>query len=213
MAAKDFTSVGTVFSRLTIVGAPERHDQRWYVLCRCECGTEKLLQCKHLTSGATVSCGCVRRGLPNLKNRTHGNCSGESKASPTYLSWIAAKSRCEDVKDRDYANYGGRGIKMCERWLGDFSAFLSDMGERPAGMTLDRFPNADGDYEPGNCRWATHREQQNNRRNNVLIEHNGQMKTCTQVAREYGIRPSVFIGRIRAGWSIERATSEPVGKR
>ncbi|TCG09370.1 hypothetical protein BZM27_06105 [Paraburkholderia steynii] len=96
---------------------------------------------------------------------------------------------------------------MCDRWRNDFSTFLADMGERPVGMTLDRFPDTDGHYEPGNCRWATNREQQNNRRNNVLIEHGGQMKTCTQVAREYGIRPSVFIGRIRRGWSVERATS------
>ena len=214
MATIDFTPIGAVFSRLKVISQPFKSEVgRWCVTCRCSCGTEKPIQAKHLVSGATISCGCVRNGLPNDKNRKHGHSASGRRPSPTYLSWTAAKSRCFDTKDRDYANYGGCGIKVCDRWRDDFAAFLGDMGERPAGMTLDRHPNTDGHYEPGNCRWATAAQQGNNKRNNVLIEHNGKMKTGTQIAREFGIEPTVFLNRISKGWPLDRAISEPVKRR
>jgi hypothetical protein len=148
--------------------------------------------------------------VSNQATLQHGNCIGPKKASPTYLSWVAAKSRCYDKKDNAYADYGGRGIAVCDRWRDDFQAFLADMGERPEGMTLDRYPDVNGPYSPDNCRWATWTQQANNKRSNVLIEHGGETKTVAQVAREVGMRPSVLASRLRNGWSIERATTEPV---
>lgn len=209
MAAKDITLVGAVFARLTVISEPFRDgsDRRWRVKCRCECGIEKIIQCKNVANGNTVSCGCIRKGLPCEKNRKHGHSGGAGrKPSPTYLSWVAARSRCNDVNDRDYQNYGARGIAVCDRWS-NFENFLADMGERPAGKSIDRI-DSNGNYEPGNCRWSTMVEQQNNRRRNILIEHDGSIKTATQIAREYGIKPNVFIARLKRGWSLQRATLE-----
>jgi hypothetical protein len=111
-----------------------------------------------------------------------------------------------------FDNYGGRGITVCERWL-SFENFYEDMGDRPEGMTLDRHPDFNGNYEPGNCRWATDTEQHNNTRANRVISHNGETKTLTQWARSLGIEPGTLKERIRKGWSIEEALSTPLGKR
>lgn len=121
------------------------------------------------------------RSVRGLAHTRHGHASrelnGDRKESPTYASWQAMRSRCR-LADRDNADrYRDKGVVVCERWLTSFDNFLSDMGERPAGTTLDRWPNHDGDYGPGNCRWATPREQARNTRRNVLT-----LETATQVA-------------------------------
>lgn len=113
---------------------------------------------------------------------------------PTYISWLQMKSRCSNTKHHAYVNYGGRGITVCERWK-SFTNFLTDMGERPSGTTLDRFPNVDGNYEPGNVRWATNVQQRRNqRRTKLTIEHAREIRTKVadgrthaSVAREYGV--------------------------
>lgn len=116
--------------------------------------------------------------------------------------------RCERQADLQWANYGGRGIAVCERWRNDFPAFLADMGPRPAGTTLDRI-NPDGNYEPSNCRWATAKEQGRNRRNNVRYAFNGESLTLPEWEERTGIDKGVLFCRLKSGWSIERALTEP----
>jgi hypothetical protein len=146
---------GTKFGRLTAV---ERRGLKW--LCRCDCGAEKEIQAGSLRYGYTKSCGCLLRAK-GIRNVTHGH-SASGIITPTYTSWYAMRGRCLNPRNPKYARYGGRGIKICAEWM-TFEGFISSMGERPAGTTLDRFPNRDGDYEPSNCRWATASEQAFNR--------------------------------------------------
>ena len=120
---------------------------------------EKKIFSPHVITGRTTSCGCYWLEIKT----THGNSRPTVGNSPTYISWSSAKGRCYQKKQPYYFNYGGRGIKMCERWKNSFENFLADMGERPKGKTLDRI-DGDGNYEPKNCRWATRSEQSSNQR-------------------------------------------------
>lgn len=119
--------------------------------------------------------------------------------------------RCRDPNNHKFPIYGGRGISFCERWA-DFSEFLADMGEKPPGMTLDRI-DVDGNYEPSNCRWASHKTQANNKTCNRLIEWNGRTLTCSEWADELGISFVALRMRLHRGWGIERAFTEPLRRR
>jgi hypothetical protein len=126
--------------------------------------------------------------------------------TPTYKSWEAMKTRCTNPRSSSYADYGGRGVRVCSRWL-SFEAFLADMGERPDGKTLDRWPNKSGDYSPDNCRWATKLEQQRNTTANVLVTFGGETLTQAEWAARSGIKQSTLSYRLRAGWTPLEALS------
>lgn len=135
----------------------------------------------------------------------HGH-AGRLKKSRTWCSWRGMVSRCCRPSDRAYANYGGRGIVVCDRWR-RFENFLSDMGLLPVGMTLERIDN-DGPYSPENCRWATRAEQNRNRTICKIIEYNGKRQCIAEWERELGFGKDCISYRLRNGWSIERAMTE-----
>jgi hypothetical protein len=189
---------GRRFGRLTAVSFIKRdpsskNDHLW--LFRCDCGTDKVLTIWDVRSGHTASCGCLARERLAARNRTHG-----LSKSTAYRVWKDMRARCRNPNDSDFADYGGRGISVCERW-DDFPAFLADMGERPGGTTLDRI-DVDGNYEPGNCRWASGKAQANNKRSNLRLELNGQVRTLQEWSDEYGIGRSTVRWRLRQGWSL-----------
>ena len=146
---------GRRFDRLTAQwpagrGHAHGHGKHVHWLCICVCGTLCVIKAGDLRSGNSQSCGCRRT--------KHGH---STPTTPTYRTWLHMLDRCRNPNTRKWKHYGGRGISVCERWR-KFENFLADMGRRPLGKTIDRFPNKDGNYEPGNCRWATKREQLDN---------------------------------------------------
>ena len=155
--------VGQRFGRLTVVRQSDVPRRLWkrYWVCRCDCGGESTVATDSLRSGNTGSCGCMRREIAARMKTRHGHARRRG-LSGTYVSWYAMKDRCLNPNHSSYANYGGRGVRVCERWLA-FEGFLADMGERPSGTSIDRL-DSNGGYKPGNCRWADAKTQGRNRR-------------------------------------------------
>jgi hypothetical protein len=151
--------------------------------------------------------GNTGRKRPDLAARNKAAAKHGMYRSPTYNTWAQMRQRCEDSGCRDFARYGARGITVCERWQ-DFESFLADMGERPDGMTLDRI-NVNGNYEPGNCRWATPKQQQRNRRSNVRITHDGLTLCVAEWAERVELERKTLEYRVRAGWPAARALFTP----
>lgn len=155
--------IGRRYGRLAVIGAEassQKGEAHWR--CRCECGREIIARGATLRIGHIKSCGCLRSEKSALNAKR--SALGEALKTPEWFSWSAMKDRCYRSSHMHFALYGGRGIKVCERWLNSYSNFLADMGRKPSlGHSIDRFPNKDGDYEPGNCRWATQSEQNRNR--------------------------------------------------
>jgi hypothetical protein len=171
MALKNLT--GLQFGRLAVVA---RHvnspagKARW--VCRCSCGTEKIVTGGNILSGKIVSCGCHKREIASERARERSTKHGNAKRGAVtgeYYSYTAMMNRCTNPNSGDYRLYGARGIEVCNRWrfgdgdLSGFECFLIDMGPRPNGHSLDRWPDNTGDYRPGNCRWATPKQQIDNR--------------------------------------------------
>ena len=190
---------GKRYGRLVAV-EPMKQDSRgnWWWKCICDCGTETTVKFARLSKGTTKSCGCLARDIASLTATTHG-----MSRTPTYNSWMCMKRRCLDAKNCNYANYGGRGIKFCERWK-KFENFLADMGERPPGTTLDRIDH-DGHYIPENCRWADQATQHRNTRLNVHLTYGGRTQCLAAWADELGIRRNTLQKRIANGWSVYSA--------
>jgi hypothetical protein len=200
--------VGETFGRWTVVEyAPRRRGGAYsYCRCRCSCGTERQVSTSNLRNGLSVSCGCLRReqGLP--ANRTHGR-AGTS----LYNIWCNIKARCQKPQNPAYPYYGGRGIKLCERWQ-SFENFAADMGERPPGLTVDRM-DSNGDYEPGNCRWATREEQSNNTSANRFIVFQGRRQTIGKWARELRVPPHKLYHLANRGADMTATLAELAAKR
>lgn len=198
---------GERFGRLTTVSAFDRTPSgkiRW--LCQCVCGGETVAAVSGLRSGDVTSCGCYQKEVLT-RPRRHGEAARSGK-SAQYLIYRGMIRRCYNKANKSYHRYGGRGIAVCERWLNSFTDFLEDVGRRPSpAHSLDRYPDPDGNYEPGNCRWATQVEQQNNRTNNRIVIRNGQRMTLTQLAEMAVVDAPTLAYRLDRGWDIEDAIS------
>lgn len=188
------------FGRLTAVTQVKRPNQsKVFWECKCDCGKSSYVRACRLSMGITISCGCLRG--------KRAACGEGRVRRATRKSWYHMIQRCTNPKHAKWANYGARGIRVCDRWL-SLDSFVEDMGLRPDGKTLDRYPNGEGNYEPGNCRWATGNEQANNTRRNRRIVLDGRSLTITEWSREIGIASSTIEGRLARGLAASDALSK-----
>ena len=179
------------------------------VRCTCDCGKEVVALYRRVKYGWTKACrSCSHSGINNSLYK-HGGCVGRRNArqrTPEYAAWISMIARCYDQNARRYEYYGGKGIKVCERWLGSFADFLADMGRKPGQeYSIDRWPNNKGDYEPENCRWATSREQRRNTTVNVFLTFDDRMLCVADWAVELGTNKSTIYRRVQRGYNDEEA--------
>lgn len=207
MSRRIDVAVGTRYGLLVAIseaaGRKYKNGLSRHFLCLCDCGNTCTVNLVSLRRGDTKSCGCMVK--------KHGMYYGEDgKKTRIYQTWEDMKSRCRNPNRKGYSNYGGRGIRVCEEWLADFNTYFAWCKENgyTDSLTLDRI-DVNGNYEPSNCRWATGKEQCNNKRNNVNIEHDGVTKTVSEWARIHNLTSSVLGMRIKRGWDTSRAFSEP----
>lgn len=165
-----------------------------YWECICDCGNVKIVDASHLVSGDTKSCGCFNRKLLSERRTTHG-----MTGTKIYYNWVSMLQRCTNPDKWSYKHYGGRGIAVCDDWY-FFENFLADMGDSyKEGLTLDRIDNDSG-YSPENCRWATMKEQANNRRNTIFVEYAGMKKTLVEWSIIINTQYKTMNWRYKRGW-------------
>lgn len=184
-----------------------QNGERW--LAECSCGNRRVVLLNNLKRKASTSCGCFNREKQRVLHTTHGQAG---KQTSLYLRWASMRNRCENKKCKQYHNYGGRGITVCERWRKSFEAFRDDIGEPPSSRhTIDRIDN-NGNYEPSNVRWATRKEQMHNVRYNRLVTYNGETRCLTEWCDILKITRSSAKRRLDSGMSPEEALSIPKKK-
>ncbi len=201
--------MGRRFGRWLVVGYVPRGDNpaHWRVLC--DCGNIGIVKSAVLRDGRSKSCGCLNKELARQRIKHGHNRKGER--SPEYKVWSGMRSRCNNKKHKLYEYYGGRGIKICDRWNGPdgFANFLRDMGPRPSlKHSIERVKNDKG-YSPKNCCWATHPEQMRNTRQTRFVVFRGKRMCLSDAARAAGLSYKAVHSRIKRGWLVERALSTP----
>lgn len=197
---------GQRFGRLLVVG-PVGYPVKW--LCQCDCGNETTIRGSEVRK--STSCGCYRRSRLGTLSFKHG-AGRRGKKAPEWKIWTGMRRRCGDADD---SSYGGRGIRVCDRWVNGeegrtgYECFLADLGPRPsAKYTIERSDN-DGNYEPNNCRWATRAEQSRNRRSQRLISLDGRKVPVWKAAEITGLKKDVIYDRLRLGWTEKDALQTP----
>lgn len=196
---------GQRYGMLTILEVYDKRGHHYRYKCKCDCGNESIAFLDSLQSGHTTSCGC--HGKASMT--THG-----LSKHPIYKTWIGMRERCLRENGSGYYRYGARGIKVCDEWVNDFQKFYDWAMENgwKEGLTLDRIDN-DGDYCPDNCRWADRVVQSNNRSSNKYLTYNDKTMSVSEWAYEVGMPVPTLFTRLRKGWSVERALTEPVHPR
>ncbi|OWV62580.1 hypothetical protein ATY75_12210 [Rhizobium sp. N122] len=197
---------GERFANWSVLRFHESRGKLPYWLCRCDCGTEKSVWAADLKRGVSKSCGCMTKKFISEASTKHG-----MSRHPAYGSWVYMRSRCENENDDGFSLYGGRGITVCERW-GTFEAFWEDMGATwRKGLSIERL-NVNGNYEPGNCTWATAKEQADNRRDSRLINTPAGPMKVDEASKKYGVPIPTLRSRIRYGWTDPRKMVRPPRK-
>lgn len=202
---------GQQFGRLIVLeryGYTKDKHITWLCECQCEQKTKVVVSGNHLKRGIIKSCGCLRKECTSQRGKN--NIKHGQEGTRIYKLWATMKKRCVNPNDVAYKNYGGRGIKICDEWL-DFSNFYEwamNNGYEDT-LTIER-KDVNGNYCPENCKWATMKEQSNNKRNNHYLEYNGEIKTISQWADKLGISKSTISSRIELGWSTEDILTKPV---
>lgn len=203
---------GQRYGRLVSVWFVDIHKghRRW--LFRCDCGNESIAHALNVRRGATRSCGCLEHET-RVANCATGRTKHGRARTLEYRTWISMNRRCADPTRPDYPRYGGRGIKVCERWRNSFETFFADMGERPSiKHSIDRIDH-DGHYEPGNCRWALGKTQQRNLSSNRRVLYEGQEMTLAEAcecAGRLADYDAIYMRVIKCGWSLEKALTKPI---
>lgn len=175
--------------------------------CECDCGNLARVQNNNLQT-RQLSCGCLRNEMTKTRSLTHGETVGRSP-TPEYRAWQSMIKRCYYKKSRRWERYGGRGIGVCKEWKEDFASFLDAVGRRPTRRhSLDRIDN-DGDYKPGNVRWATKSEQAKNQSRNAIYVFHGKSYCLSDLVEFSGVGLSTIQTRLRLGWSVEEAVTSP----
>lgn len=202
---------GERFGRLIVIERipSVKHGQEISWICKCDCGNTCTVKGTHLRNGATKSCGCLRTELTRERSRKLKTIHGESNTR-LYKIWACMKNRCSSPNNTHFDCYGGRGIHVCDEWQ-SFENFRkwANINGYDETLTLDRIDN-NGNYEPSNCRWISRKEQANNRRTNRFIEFNGQVHSLARWAEIIGMQPRTLSNRLDAGWTVERAFTQPV---
>lgn len=209
--AKLINMVGQKIGRWTVIDRDTSVDSpKAYWICECECGKVKSILGKYLRNGESKSCGCLKEEKLKTNSITHN-----MRHTRFYSIWANMKYRCSNSNS---INYGGRGIKVCDRWT-DFNNFYEDMYisyqkaiKRDKNITIDRINN-DGDYEPSNCRWASMKEQNNNKRNNRIYRYKDETLTIAEWSIKLDIPYHTLLNRLNRGWSIEKTLTTPVRER
>lgn len=211
---------GKKFGRWTVVRFVENRKAKLMWQCRCDCGTERLVHGGNLRKGLTISCGCHRNEVMSVIKRTHGASGYKGKdRGPLYVTWSDIRRRCYTPSAINFQHYGGRGIKMCDRWkdgesgMTGYECFVADMGPKPSRRHTVERKDTNGDYGPSNCEWATRDAQARNKRNNRWVVFGGQRMIITDAIKASGIPPWTVHERLAAGWSEDRALTQPVRKR
>jgi hypothetical protein len=190
---------------LGLEGRTNRGVKLWR--CKCVCGTEKSVAATSLPNGASISCGCVRDALTAIRSTKHGNAKRTGR-SAEYRAWQEMMKRCFCTTNSNYADYGARGITVCERWQ-TAANFIQDMPVKPAGkFSLGRINN-DGNYELGNVEWQTDRQQSRNTRRTRMITFNGETMCLKDMASKFGFEEHIIRNRLNRGWSAEKALTTP----
>ena len=182
---------GQRFGKLSVMEKIVPPKGRTLFICACDCGGKITLNSSDLQSGNTKSCGCYRREISSRINLKHG-ATVNGKHTGAYRSWTTMKSRCYNEDNNRFYAYGGRGIRVCDRWLESFDNFFADMGDRPEGYSLDRI-DVNGNYSPENCKWATTTEQSRNQRTNFWYMFGEEKMIQADVARALGVHPAVVL--------------------
>lgn len=206
-AAHNFRSlIDERFTRLVVKSRAEntkRGQAQWN--CVCDCGERTVVITAELLSEGIKSCGCLRQDTTRRSKTTHGK-----RYTPEWNIWRHMKGRCLNPQNHAYADYGGRGITVCDEWQRDFSAFLADVGPRPGpGYSIERKDNSK-DYEPGNTIWATPLQQSHNKRNNRNLTFQGRTQCLSAWAKELSINRTTLRMRKDLGWSTEKALMTPI---